>query len=150
MELKDGTSLEGAESRYGHKIRTYDDGFGPLWVYRESLGIVGIVRAQTMESAWECVLDDILTPIDADDIADAYEFGGCDADHNCNGTMLPEGHCTEHPDAYRNLSEGYHYQPNATGSGIVAVDLNGSALDPLTPEMLREWGVRLRITADAA
>lgn len=35
----------------GRKI-AYDDGYGPLWISRNSIGINGIVRARTWEDAY--------------------------------------------------------------------------------------------------
>ena len=58
MLISDTQALRGAQTRYGTDIRTYDDGFGPLWVMRDSLGIMGIVRAQTWESAYEIAEDE--------------------------------------------------------------------------------------------
>jgi hypothetical protein len=51
-QIKDGDSLKGAKTRSGYAIQTYDDGFGPLWISRNPIGINGIVRAQTWEDAY--------------------------------------------------------------------------------------------------
>lgn len=40
--------------------RTWDAGFGPLWVYEEPFGILGVIRAKTWEEAYECALDEIM------------------------------------------------------------------------------------------
>ena len=50
--IEDGQSLKSAKSRFGYPIAVYDDGFGPLWISRCSIGINGIVRAQTWEDAY--------------------------------------------------------------------------------------------------
>ena len=42
----------------GTEISTYDDGFGPLWISRNSIGINGIVRAQTWEDAYSICEDE--------------------------------------------------------------------------------------------
>ena len=39
-------------------IQTYDDGFGRLWISRNSIGINGIVRARTFEDAYEICEDE--------------------------------------------------------------------------------------------
>lgn len=123
-------SLVGAKNRWGSDYPVWDDGFGPLWVYRESLGVRGVVRAQTWEDALDCVYDEILKPIPEDEIPDAYDPSG--------GGNMDEG----------TLAEGYHYQSNATGTGIVATDLNGEALDLLTPELMEQLEIRVEVTCD--
>lgn len=51
--IKDGETLVGAKRKgSGVEIPVYDDGFGPLWIHRDSMGISGIVRAQTWEDAY--------------------------------------------------------------------------------------------------
>lgn len=50
--IQDNERLVGAKTRWGSAIKTYDDGFGSLWIARNSLGIVGIVRAQTWGGAY--------------------------------------------------------------------------------------------------
>ena len=44
------------------------------------------------------------------------------------------------------LIEGYEYQPNSTGTGIVSIDLNGTDLRPLTAELRSELGIVLEVT----
>lgn len=51
--INDGESLVSAKHTIsGYPIPIYDDGFGPLWIHRDSLGISGIVRAQSWEDAY--------------------------------------------------------------------------------------------------
>lgn len=50
--------LAGAKSRFGHSIPVYDDGFGSLFIHRDSMGISGIVRAQTWEDAYSICEDE--------------------------------------------------------------------------------------------
>lgn len=164
--ITDEQALTGATTRFGTPIRTYDDGFGPLWVYRTSLGITGVVRAETWEGAYSCVLDEILTPIPDEDVIEAYGFYVLPQDvfHReeskewyamrnagenlatfdteqeaikyCQDTMARE-EC--------DLVEGYQYQDNATGSGIVSTDLNGESLGLLTPETTQELEISLQL-----
>jgi hypothetical protein len=125
-----GKSLVSVTSQFGNPIRFCDDGFGPLWVYRESLGIVGIVRAQKWEDALECVLDDIMDDADPEYLADP-------------GYEVAEG----------DLPEGCHYRPNGGYPGsaskpwaqtcICQEDLNGAVLEPLTQEMVDAEGIVL-------
>tara|TARA_E500000305_G_scaffold101267_1_gene94721 strand:+ start:435 stop:836 length:402 start_codon:yes stop_codon:yes gene_type:complete len=64
-----------AQTKSGAPLRTWDDGFGPLWLYLESCGPwivpVGVVRAQTWEDAFSCVVDEIQADADPDD-PDSY------------------------------------------------------------------------------
>lgn len=50
--ITDSQSLVSAKGRFGHSIPVYDDGFGPLFIHRDSMGISGIVRAKTWEDAY--------------------------------------------------------------------------------------------------
>jgi hypothetical protein len=45
--ITDTQRLKGAKSRFGYPIPVYDDGYGKLYIHRDSMGISGIVRAQT-------------------------------------------------------------------------------------------------------
>ena len=126
--ITDEQTLAGAKTEYGNDIKIWDDGFGDLYIHRDSMGISGIVRANTWEEAYECVLDEILIPISKEDAQELYE------------DMKKEG--TE------DLPEGYQYQSNTTGTGIVDIDLNGDYLDKLTPELLKQLNISLQITED--
>jgi hypothetical protein len=59
--IKDGQSLERANYIRGHAIQTYDDGFGPLWISRDSMGVNGIVRAKTWEDAYSICEDEFMS-----------------------------------------------------------------------------------------
>lgn len=48
----------------GVKIPTYDDGFGPLYIHRHSLGVSGIVRARTWEDAYGICEDEFFPEAD--------------------------------------------------------------------------------------
>jgi hypothetical protein len=56
--ISDGQSLDSAAYKSGYAIQTYDDGFGPLWISRNSIGIDGIVRARTWSDAYEICEDE--------------------------------------------------------------------------------------------
>ena len=75
MTITDSQSLVSVTNSYGRLINIYDDGYGPLWVYRTAGGIDGVVRAMTWNDAYECVLDEILKPISAEDY-DNYHADG--------------------------------------------------------------------------
>ena len=129
--ITDDQELVSATTRYGSPIRTYDDGMGTLYAYRDAGGLCGVVRALSWEDAWELVEDEILEPIPDDEVPEAYGFD-----------TLEELQAAEEPD----LVEGYSYQSNATGSGIVQHDLNGEALNELTPDLLAalEWHIEVK------
>lgn len=62
--IQDGQLLTGAKLESGHDIRVYDDGFGPLFIHRNSMGISGIVRAQTWEDAYGICEDEFFPEAD--------------------------------------------------------------------------------------
>ena len=129
--ITDDQELVSATTRYGSPIKTYDDGMGTLYAYRDAGGLRGVVRALSWYDAWEIVEDEILTPIPEEDMPEAYGFD-----------TLEELQAAEEPD----LAEGYSYQSNATGSGIVQHDLNGESLNELTPDLLAalEWRIEVK------
>jgi len=124
--INDDQSLDGATVR-GHKLRVWDEGFGPLWVYRESLGAVGVVRARTWEEAHECVVDEIMDDGDIDDT-------------------------DNQPDADGNLPEGLSWRssgvPSQEGleSPLAQEDLNGSLLDCLTDALAAELEIEVQVS----
>jgi len=111
----------------GTLIRTYDDGQGPLWVYRESTGIYGVIRAQTWEEAYEIAQDEFM-----DEATETWEDIAKDCD------------CANPDDLMDNaiFQEGYGFRPNGANArdtlrhGIYQRDLNGEALDKLTPKLM--------------
>lgn len=62
--INDTQSLVGATSRFGNKIAVYDDGYGPLFIHRDSMGISGIVRAKTWEDAYSICEDEFFPEAD--------------------------------------------------------------------------------------
>ncbi len=128
------------KSRFGSVVRYYDDGMGPLFVMRDSMGIIGIVRAMSWEDAYSIVEDEFLHVVPADEIGEAYGF---------NSQAEFEARDTSKDDSME-LREGYSYQSNSTGSGIVSHDLNGEALDLLTLELAQQLELQIivRLGAD--
>lgn len=140
--ITDEQRLVGATSRFGYPIPVYDDGFGPLFIHRNSIGISGIVRAQTWEDAYEICEDEFFPT--ADDAVE--EMARIDA--------MPEGEERNHEQAC--WDEAYGFRPNGNGGptpdsdcGIYAKDLNGDSLDRLTPELLSELEISLQIESEA-
>ncbi len=56
--ITDSQSLVGALTRFRSAIPVYDDGFGSLFIHRDSLGISGIVRAQSWGDAYSICEDE--------------------------------------------------------------------------------------------
>ena len=134
--IADGDELRGATCG-GYPLKVYDDGFGPLFAYRETFGVIGIVRAQTWHDALEIVYDDILTPIPVEELPEAYGF---DSQAELDKAAETARETGDYPD----LIEGYQYQANSTDTGIVALDDNES-LDELNQKRLDDWGIVLDI-----
>lgn len=127
--IRDNETLIGA-SIHGYDIPIYDDGYGKLFISRDSMGINGIVRAQT----WE----------------DAYEI--CEDEFFPNATETHEQMVQEYGDNYTEndiWQENYGFRPNFNGtSGIYQKDLNGDYLDELTPELTTELDITLSIEVE--
>ena len=72
----DETSLVRVTNSYGRELAICDDGYGPLWILRNSMGIQGIVRAQTWEEAYEIAEDELFNDCDLtmDEIIAEYGF----------------------------------------------------------------------------
>lgn len=139
--IKDGESLNGAKTRFGNVIQVYDDGFGPLWIHRDSMGISGIVRAQTWEDAYS-ICEDEFFPAADDDAGKEMEAI----------ESMPDGEEKNHERACWDESYGFRgnmrRMPDGSLSSIYAKDLNGDCLDRLTPELLAELEISLDIQTD--
>lgn len=74
--INDAQSLVSAQFHHGTPIQTYDDGFGPLYILRNSMGVVGIIRAQTWEDAYSIAEDEMFPDCDLtmDEIVKEYGF----------------------------------------------------------------------------
>lgn len=173
--INDTQSLVGARqsralNEYGTPITIYDDGFGSLWLYREAGGLQGIVRAMSWEAAYEICQDEIMTRVSQDEVIEAYGFYVLQskmledlsydpgplahvAMRDC-GEYLAEFNTRDEAEKYCldtiqreecDLVEGYEYQPNATGTGIVSFDLNGQDLVQLTPELAERLEIRIQV-----
>lgn len=153
-------------SQYGHPVRYYDDGDGHLWIMRDTMGIQGIVRCRHEHTAYEIVGDEFRMPLPDEDVHEAYgsfdkllkfmESRGHENDYAlrhfcsrydvvwfaiCSRRLQAGDDCLE-------LIEGYEYQSNATGSGIVSVDLNGELLEPLTSAEIERLELVMTIEDD--
>ena len=74
--ITDNQSLVSAKYSSGYAIQTYDDGYGPLWISRNPIGINGIVRARTWEDAYSICEDEFFPEADEtiEEIIKEYGF----------------------------------------------------------------------------
>lgn len=74
-ELTEDFTLTGA-TYHGHSLKVYDDSYGKLYIHRDSMGISGIVRAQTWEDAYGICEDEFFPEADEtiDGIRKEYNF----------------------------------------------------------------------------
>ena len=178
--ISDGQSLVGAKTRFDSPIRIYDDGFGPLFIHRDSMGITGIVRAQTWEDAYSICEDEFFPEANetVEELRKEYNFkreerkmvrvNGVErletpADY-LNGYLMGEfvkwitfvSPCEDENGWVENalFQEAFGFRPNGPnkddkiGHGIYAKDLNGDALDLLTPELLAALEIKLEIKGE--
>ena len=128
--ITDEQTLKSAAGRFGHAIPVYDDGFGPLFIHRDSMGISGIVRAQTWEDAYSICEDEFFPSADETEEEFIAEYGGDFTEDAC-------------------WNEAYGFRPNGARevgeSGIYCKDLNGDSLDILTPDLLEALEITLEI-----
>ena len=136
--ITDEQSLVGAKSRFGYSIPVYDDGFGQLFIHRDSMGVSGIVRAQTWEDAYGICEDEFFPAGDSDAGEEIEEI-----------EAMPDGEEKNHAQACWDESYGYRGSPRKEKDGslssIYAKDLNGDQLDVLTPELLAQLEITLQI-----
>jgi len=136
--ITDDQRLVSATSRFGHSIRVYDDGFGQLFIHRDSMGISGIVRAQTWEDAYSICEDEFFPAADEDANEESAKI-----------EAMPDGEDKNHEQAC--WDEAYGYRSNTrrekdgSTSSIYAKDMNGDALDVLTPELLAALEITITI-----
>lgn len=130
--ITDSQSLVSATSRFGSPIATYDDGFGPLFIHRDSMGISGIVRAQTWEDAYEICEDEFFPAATETHEEWVAEYG----------ENYTEDACWQEAFGFRGNSRT---ESDGTQSSIYAKDLNGDSLELLTPELVAALEITLEI-----
>ena len=124
-----------AYNKYDREIEVIveDCGDTTVWVFSELHGPRYIVMADTLEGAFEAVCDHA-PPVTEDDIHEAFNLTRQEYEAlTANST----------PEAWPDLADGYHYQPNATGTGIVQFDYE-FRLDKYT----EECGITLEVGED--
>jgi hypothetical protein len=145
----EGARLAGAKyGRFGTRYdvsRFYDNGFGPVWIYQDAGGLLGIVRAESWEDAYEIVQDEILDDADPEDLAKYEAEQMAEKRLKYPDKSDEEIYAWDAPD----MSEGTGYRSNGSGSnpwnqtGAYQEDLNGSQLELLTYEHMEDLGIVL-------
>jgi len=159
--------LVGATNEFGRPMRTYDD-YGPLWYYEDADCLTAIISAQSWEDAYSILEDEFLPRVPMEDMHEAYgidllspcpEFSSarttwdvCDDVENTRTSFqsetLAKAYINEIMQSDRDLVEGYGYQSNSTGSGIIKYCQYGERLVPVTQALLSEHGITLQVTQD--
>ena len=138
--ITDDQSLDGASMHEGRvKIDVYDDGYGPLFIHRDSMGISGIVRAQTWEDAYSICEDEFFPSGDEDASKDMDEIEAMEEGEERNHLQA----CWDEAYGYRNNTRR---MDDGSLSCIYAKDLNGDSLELLTPELIERLGITLEIS----
>jgi hypothetical protein len=152
--ITDEQSLVSAQFNHGTPIQTYDDGFGPLFILRDSMGVQGIIRAQTWEDAYSIAEDEMFPDCDLTMEEIVKEYGFRVSYVQPYGTGQTSREEMPDPDAWPEnplFQEAYGFRPNGARdhkvpmSHIYAKDLNGESLDTLTTELVAELGITLNI-----
>jgi len=136
--INDEQSLNGAKTRFCQAIKVYDDGFGPLWIHRDSMGVTAIVRAQTWEDAYSICEDEFFPAADQEASEELARIED-----------MPDGAEKNHAQACWDESYGFRNNTRRESDGslssIYAKDLNGDCLDRVTPELLERLEITLEI-----
>jgi hypothetical protein len=133
--ITDTQTLVSASSRFGHPIPIYDDGFGKLFIHRDSMGISGIVRAQTWEDAYGICEDEFFPAATETEEEWKSEYGN----------NFTEDACWQEAFGFRNNSLR---EKDGTLSSIYVKDLNGDSLERLTPALMEALEITLVITSE--
>lgn len=159
--ITDNQTLKGAKYHSNYSIPVYDDGFGPLWISRNSIGINGIVRAKTFEDAYGICEDEFFPEAD-ETIEEIQREYGFKREHirvtDADGKFV-EWKLVETPDAEgwpdnELFQEGFGFRPNGPNQndklkhGIYSKDLNGDYLERLTRKLCEEIGITLEIETE--
>ena len=136
--ITDKQTLNSAKFKHGTPVPVYDDGYGTLWIHRDSMGVSGIVRARTWEDAYAICEDEFFPPADDEAGEEMQRI-----------EEMPDGPDKQHAQAC--FDESYGFRGNTrrmddgTLSSVYAKDLNGDLLERLTPSTLDALGIVLDI-----
>ena len=161
--LDDYQELHGAKRAGKYDVPVYDDGYGPLWLYLDSCGAwmnpARVTRAKSWEDAFSIAHDE-MDSIPQEELPEAYRFEkgaepegfhhfGFNADNQL-AAFDKDGKELFVPNNFNGgwdkvvLCEGYHYQDNSSGTGVIRPDDN-ERLDPLTPALCEQHELELDI-----
>lgn len=177
--LTDSQRLVSAVNQFNSPIPVYDDGFGQLFIHRNSMGISGIVRAQSWENAYS-ICEDEFFPEASETIEELRAEYNFKREHKkvirrngverfCELSDYPlsefefvrwetvETPCEDESGWVDNelFRECFGFRPNGPNEsdvlkhGIYSKDLNGDYLDSLTPELIEQLDITLTIEDEA-
>ena len=136
--ITDNQTLVSAKSRFGHPIPIYDDGYGHLYISRDSMGINGIVRAQNWEDSYGICEDEFFPAADDEAGEEMQRIEAMEDGEEKNHAQA----CWDESYGFRNNTR---QMPDGSLSSIYAKDLSGDTLDILTPELLAQLEITLTI-----
>jgi len=136
--INDEQSLVSARFEHGTPVSIYDDGYGPLFIHRDSMGVSGVVRAQTWEDAYSICEDEFFQAGDEDANEEMQRIEAMEDGDEKNHAQA----CWDEAYGYRGNSRR---MPDGSTSSIYAKDLNGGSLEQLTPELVERLGIILEI-----
>ena len=134
IELKSNTFLASATAgQFDRELRVYSD-WGSLWVAGEEFGASWVIQANSWEDAYEIWVDERPT-VEEFDLFEAY---GCKSDEEFQRKLV-DG-------AELELAEGYRYQSNFSGTGIVFTGYY-EWLEGLTRETMDRLEIKIKLEA---
>jgi hypothetical protein len=175
MKLYDQQRLLKVTNQWGRGLPIYDDGYGPLWIHRDSGGINGVVRAQTWYDAYGICEDEFL-PEATETVGElraeySTEFKAGRDLWDYENPERPFHSLTENEKlsalqarrsrdvpfegeffAHPCFQEAYGFRPSGPnardklGHGIYAKDLNGDFLEQLTEELIEELELKVEVS----
>ena len=113
--IRDGETLVSARYKSsGTEIPVYDDGFGPPFIHRHSIGVSGIVRARTWEDAYSICEDEFFPEADetVDELVKEYDFRREHVKIIRSTENIPESERPAYLGAYEKVAELSDYSDN--------------------------------------
>lgn len=145
ITIKPDTLLHSATDG-SREIAVINDGWDdrPVWLVEQASGnfgcVVAVVAERSFEAAYSAWVDEAPT-VPPEDLHDAYGFNTPQAYQDAVAVA-------EELETYVPLADGYTYQGNASGTGIVYTA--DTTLGPLTRDRLRDSDLNLQIRGPGA
>ncbi len=142
-------SLTKVTNDYGRELPFYDNGSGHCYVWRDSTGVRGVVRADSWSLALECAEDELFDEPDGDWQYILKEFDYTPEEIEAAKTDSSIFEKLTNDGAFQ---EAYGYRPNGPNmrdkynTGLYARDLNGESLDFISEEIATRFGLTLEYT----